>query len=138
MSETDQETPQKLHPILRGALERVEEEGVLEEGEEIVDRELAGMKRSPGVLIVTGRRVLFYRTSTVGGGGKGIVSLPLAEITDVEASERRSPIRKRGVLRLGETVVEHIPGGQQRAEQLAATIERERAALRHGPDSQAD
>ena len=42
------------------------------------------------------------------------------------------------MLRLGETVVEHIPGGQQRAEQLAATIERERAARRHDPDSQAD
>jgi hypothetical protein len=65
-----------------------------------------------------------------------LVALPLAEVTSADASERRSPIKKRGVLRLGatggvETVLEHIPGGQARAEEIAGTI----LSRRDGPSS---
>jgi hypothetical protein len=146
MSETPPETEQdqaeeRLHPILRGTLERLEEEGVLESGEELVERELAGMKRTAGVLLVTDRRVLFYSASAM-SDKTSLESLPLEEITSVDASERRSPIRKRGVLRLGsageENVLEHIPGGQARADQIAEVITRQRDALQHGPDSAAD
>ena len=123
--EPQEPSPEKLHPILRGTLEQLEEQGALAPDETIVDRELAGMKRTPGVLLVTDRRVVFVRAATLRERAM-LVSLPLADVTGVEATERRSPIRKRGVLRLrsagDETVVEHIPGGQRRAEELARAI----------------
>ena len=117
----------KLHPILRGTLKRLEEEQVLGPGETIVEQELGALRRLarrpvrdqrarallPDVGRVATRRASWRSRSR--------------EVTSADASERRSPIKKRGVLRLGatgdaETVLEHIPGGQARAEELAGTI----------------
>ena len=120
----------KLHPILRGALELVEEQGTLGPGETVVDQELAAFDRATGVLFVTNERVLFMRTSARGDVTEE-VSVRLGEVTSADASERRSPIRKRGVLTLrsaegSETVFEHIPGGSARARELAGEILRRR------------
>jgi hypothetical protein len=116
----------KVPAIVRGTLERLEEQGVLGPEESIVEQELAALSGKPGSLFVTGQRVLFVRASALSDKLES-VSLPLAEIATADASERRSPIRKRGVLRLNadaeaETVFEHIPGGAARAEELAGAI----------------
>jgi hypothetical protein len=121
---------ENLHPIVRGTLERLEEEGVLREGEAIVERELAAHDGAPGVLFVTDQRVLFFRASAI-SDKTSLLAVPLDEIASIDTSERRSPIRKRGVVRLGsagdaETVLEHVPGGQARADEIARTIERQR------------
>lgn len=131
MSETEW-----LHPIIRGDLEWLEREGVVEDGESIIEREYAGMNRTSGVLLVTELRVLFCTASAL-GKLTSRVSLPLEEITSVEASERRSPILKRGVIRVGsagnaETSIEQIPGGRERADEIAHAILRQRDELRAG------
>jgi hypothetical protein len=126
-------TEEKLHPILRGTLELVEEQGTLRTGETVLDQELAASEGAPGAVLLTNERVLFMRTS-VRGDVTETVSLPIGEIAAAEASERRSPIRKRGVLMLrsddgSETILEHIPGGAQRAVELAGEILRRRDAF---------
>jgi hypothetical protein len=123
---------EKLHPILRGTLELIEEEGTLRPGETVIDQELAASEGAPGALLVTSERALFMRTS-VRGDVTETASLPIGEIAAAEASERRSPIRMRGVLTLRsddgtENVFEHIPGGAARAVELAGEILRRRDA----------
>lgn len=123
----------KVHPILRGTLQRLEEQGLLGADETIVDQELAALSGTAGALFVTGERVLFVRASAL-SDRTDWVSLPLSKITHADASERRSPIRMRGVLRLAsageaETVFEHIPGGSARAEEIAGAILRQRDVL---------
>lgn len=124
----------KVPAIVRGTLERLEEQGLLGPDESIVDQELAATGGSPGALFVTAERVLFVRAAAL-SDTLDSTSLPLAEISSADSSERRSPIRKRGVLRLGsageaETVFEHIPGGSARAEEIAGAIVRQRDQLR--------
>ena len=93
---------------------------MLEEGETLVERELAGDEGSPGVLLLTDRRVLFYRTSTVGGSGTSCRVTAArgdhdrrrlgATFADPEAGS--APLGSAGET---ETVLEHIPGGEARA-----------------------
>jgi hypothetical protein len=88
-------------------------------------------------LIVTDRRVLFFRASSLSDKTQ-LVSLALQQITSVDATERRSPIKKRGVLRIvssepdrapAMTMLEHVPGGQARADEIARSILRQRDVL---------
>ena len=123
----------KVPTIVRGIRERLEEQGVLGPEEAIVEQELAALRGKAGALFVTGERVLFVRAAAL-SDRMDSESLPLGDITTADASERRSPIRKRGVLRLrsadeAETVFEHIPGGSARAEEIAGAILRQRDVL---------
>jgi len=91
----------------------------------------------PGLaLIQVPWSLLFFRSSAFRRQTR-LVSSPFAEISDVEANERRSPITKRGVLivsrsMLNETdeyIFEHIPGGEDRAKQIRSSIMRQIRSL---------
>lgn len=124
-------------PIVWRDLRRLYELGIMEEGEIHVEVELAVLSTAPGTLIVTDKRVLFFRSSLLSDRAH-LVALPLQELQKVQSSERRSPIKKRGVLQLVSsppghasaiTILEHIPGGKKRADEIARSILRQRELL---------
>jgi len=126
-----------LDPIVWRDLRRLYELEILDEGEIQVEVELASLDTAPGTLVVTDRRVLFVRASSLSKKTQ-LVSLPLTEVTSVDPTERRSPIKKRGVLAVFSsppaaaprmTLFEHVPGGQKRAEEIARSILRQRDFL---------
>jgi hypothetical protein len=129
-----------MDSALWGYLTRLDESGALELGEETIDVELAGHNASPGALVLTDRRVVFFRSSPV-RRRESLLAVSLSQITSVEASERRSPLRKKGVLRIRcttaqdeetEYIFEHIPGGLLRADELSRIVSLQRAHLLRG------
>jgi Bacterial PH domain len=126
---------ERLDSFVWGNLKRLNELGTLALDEMIVDHERVGLGTAPGLLLVTDRRVLYFRASPLTGKSR-LVSLPLSDIVDVEASERRSPIRKTGVLTVRSTVedseavtFEYIAGGIARAKEIPHAITRQRNLL---------
>jgi len=118
---------------LWGYMTRLSEAEILGPGEILVDVALAGHGTTPGALVVTDKRVLHFHSSPF-TRNDDLLEIPLSQITTIETSEERSPIRKRGVLliRTGdlatsyETRLDQIDGGARRAEELCAAILRER------------
>lgn len=116
---------------------RLDQAGTLERGEKTIDVERAGLHAAPGALLVTDQRLLFFSSSPV-RRHKSSVAVPLGQVESVEAAERRSPIRRKGIVRVRvahdetEYVFEHIPGGLVRAEELRGTISLQQAHLLRG------
>lgn len=132
---------EKLDSFSWGNLKRLAEGGILAPGETILEREQVGLNTAPGLLLVTSERVLYFRASPL-SDKEILVSLPFLDIEGIEVSERRSPIKKRGLLTIrsrapgGASAVtfEYINGGKARAEHIARAIFREqnKASTRDG------
>jgi hypothetical protein len=124
------------HPILWRVLKNLDKLDVLTEGEIICEQELATLGTDPGALIVTNVRLLFV-TTTLRGRKKNVLSVPLEEIAATTTATGRFPRKDNGVLRIGrhaedaktEVVLERIPGGEERADEIAQTIARQKRVL---------
>jgi hypothetical protein len=127
-----------LNPTLWRELKRLDALELLEPGEILVELELVVLGTDPGAFIVTDRRVLFVRTTTLGRKTR-VVSLPFDGIFDVHSSSARWLGRNKGVLALSVTtdgstrihVFERIGRGRERSDEIAATILRQKESLRH-------
>jgi PH (Pleckstrin Homology) domain-containing protein len=123
-----------LHPILWRVLKNLDDFGVLSDAEVVCEQEFAALGSDPGGLFVTDRRLLFV-TTTLLGRKKDVHSVPLEDISATSTSTGRFPKKDNGVLRVDsngcqvELVFERIPGGEERAAEIAQTIVRQKKFL---------
>lgn len=124
-----------LDPLIERELERLQELDLLEEGELLVEHEVAHVNGSVGSLFVTDSRVLFVSTTLVRKRTR-LLSIPLRDVVHVEptpvwgwgmknAGTLTIKVRSDGATERS-IVCRQIPGGVDRAEEVAASIIRQR------------
>lgn len=107
--------------------------------EATIETELVAHGVDPGALVLTDQRLLYYRSSPFSRKEK-VLSIPLLEVVDVEVSEERLPIRKRGVLLIRkrapgaqlEVKLSLVDGSCERAIELARKIREQQRHLLSG------
>lgn len=134
-----------LSPALWGYLSRLDQAGILDPSERTLDMELVTLDLAPGSLVLTDRRIVYYRSSFVRGRERALI-IAYDEVLAVEVSEERAPIKRRGVLQLrfvrdseeSECRFEQIDGGITRARELGDLIERGRVPPSPGASLRAE
>jgi hypothetical protein len=129
------ERPAQYDPFVLSGLKRLEKLAVLVENEILVETERASHGGSVGALIVTDRRILYVHRRLIRRRVR-ILQLRLASVSQVEALPYRdwfgsgygainlsySTANAEGVLSYT-----HIPGGEERAREIARSIMWQRA-----------
>lgn len=126
----------ELAPVVRWELSRLAGSGVLTNDEVICEVEDVKLKERTGALVVTDLRILFVRTSLL-RRKTHVQSIPLDGIQRVQSLADPVWETRWGALTIsyhdsGQLQVlqlDRIRGGRVRADEIARTIERQRAEL---------